>query len=201
MARVTNSTSALQATITVRRVESGDQQQLQDFKSVTRSYLEWLGEDLGFQGTERELASLPGSYAAERGGCMLLAYESACNSSSGLPESEDGPIGRSKNGSTTGGRDSEQCVGAVALRTLAGHAPTLSEGDCISGAPLERACEMKRLFVMPGHHSRGVGAALCKELLLQAAQLGYQVGTSFRLPDCSYCVRRAAKQHFIDGPR
>ena len=178
MARGSNSSGAQQATkITVRRVESSNQQQLQDFKSVTRSYLEWLGEDLGFQGTERELASLPGSYATERGGCMLLAYEGACNSTVGTSETDSSSGGSSKNGSTSSGHDSEQCVGAVALRSLAGHAPTLREDEGISGVPLERACEMKRLFVMPGHHGRGVGAALSRELLAQAAQLGYQVGT------------------------
>ena len=37
--------------------------QLAHFKLMTRQYLEWLGEDLGFQGVERELASLPGRRA------------------------------------------------------------------------------------------------------------------------------------------
>jgi GNAT superfamily N-acetyltransferase len=140
--------------ITVRRVESGAQQQLDDFKSMTKSYLEWLGEDLGFQGIERELASLPGSYADEQGGCMLLAYESSGDA---------------------GGSGGEECVGAVALRRLAGHTNTVQDGESVAGVPLERVCEMKRLFVLPGHHGRGVGAALCSELLAQAAELGYQV--------------------------
>lgn len=94
-------------TITVRPVSSP--QQLEDFRAITRQYLEWLGEDLGFQGIERELASLPGSYAAAAGGAMLLAYE--C--------SADG----------AGGSGSEECVGAVALRRLAGHTNTLGPSD------------------------------------------------------------------------
>ncbi|EFN52042.1 hypothetical protein CHLNCDRAFT_58968 [Chlorella variabilis] len=110
---------------------------------------EWLGEDLGFQGIERELASLPGSYAAEAGGSMLLAYAA---SGSG-----------------------EECIGAVALRRLAGHTPTLGEGDAVAGVPLAEVCEMKRLFVLEGHHGLGAGAALVRALLTAAPLLGYRL--------------------------
>ena len=112
-------------------------------------HAEWLGEDLGFQGIERELASLPGSYAAEAGGSMLLAYAA---SGSG-----------------------EECIGAVALRRLAGHTPTLGEGDAVAGVPLAEVCEMKRLFVLEGHHGLGAGAALVRALLTAAPLLGYRL--------------------------
>jgi GNAT superfamily N-acetyltransferase len=118
---------------------------------LSRQSAEWLGEDLGFQGVEKELASLPGSYAADKGGAMLLAY------------------------AATGGSATQQCIGAVALRRLAGHTPTLGEGDCLAGVPLGHVCEMKRLFVLDSHHGLGAGAALTRALLGEAARLGYRL--------------------------
>lgn len=132
--------------IAVRSVAT--EQQLLDFKAITRNYLEWLGEDLGFQGVERELANLPGSYAAESGGCMLVAYDQ--------------------------GEAGEVCVGAVALRCLAGHTSTVSDSEEVVGVPLEQVCEMKRLFVLPGHHGRGAGAVLVRALVAEAERLGYR---------------------------
>jgi DNA-binding MarR family transcriptional regulator/GNAT superfamily N-acetyltransferase len=38
---------------------------------LMREYLEFLGEDLGFQGIERELAGLPGKYAPPKGALFL----------------------------------------------------------------------------------------------------------------------------------
>lgn len=64
--------------------------QIQHFKGLTREYLVWLAEDLAYQGIEEELAGLPGSFASEAGGTMLLAF--------------------------AGG----ECIGAVALRALQG---------------------------------------------------------------------------------
>ena len=154
--------SSAAATITVRPVSTD--QQLQEFRSITAAYLEWLGEDLGFQGVERELASLPGSYATGLGGCMLLAYAAA---------EEEGGSGDGGDASSSG--VGEVCVGAVALRRLAGHTSTVGEGEEVAGAPLAAVCEMKRLFVLPGHHGLGAGAALARALLVQAEQLGYRV--------------------------
>lgn len=101
---------------------------------------EWLGEDLSFQQIEGELASLPGSYANEAGGCMLLAVAAAAGSD--------------------GGQGSEAVIGAVALRRLAGHTSTVRQGELVAGVPLEHVCEMKRLFVLAEHHGLGAGAAL-----------------------------------------
>lgn len=136
------------------------------------------------QGIERELSSLPGSYATDAGGAMLLAYErtpstASGSSSSGSEVNDPGSEGESSEGS--GG--SEVCVGAVALRRLAGHTSTVAPGELVAGVPLERVCEMKRLFVLPGHHGLGVGAALVRALLAEGALLGYQVGGR----GCGWC--------------
>ena len=68
--------------------------------------------------------------------------------------------------------DTANCVGAVALRPLSGKQ---TEGlDTIEGLPVESICEMKRLFVMPEYQGKGVGAALTKEVLVEAQRLGYK---------------------------
>ncbi|KAL4435213.1 hypothetical protein ABPG77_001895 [Micractinium sp. CCAP 211/92] len=142
--------------IVVRPVQS--QQQLKEFRSVTAAYLEWLGEDLSFQQIEAELASLPGSYAAEMRGAMLLAYAPCADAAA-----------------ASGAGEGLECVGAVALRPLAGHTPTVPADGSVAGHPLADVCEMKRLFVMPGHHGLGAGATLVRALLPAAVALGYRV--------------------------
>ncbi len=56
------------------------------------------------------------------------------------------------------------------------------EGELAGGVGLRKLgddiCEMKRLYVYPQHNNKGVGKALCFELIRQAKDLGY---TSMRL--------------------
>ena len=134
--------AAMGAGVTVRPVATPDD--LRHFKAMTLRYLEWLAEDLCYQGVDEELAGLPGAYAPSAGGCMLLAEDAA-----------------------------GACVGAVAVRALAGkHAGEL--GEDVAGVAVGGVCEMKRLFVEPESQGRGAGGALVEAALREAAALGYQ---------------------------
>lgn len=149
---------------------------------------EWLGEDLSFQQIEAELASLPGSYAEDAGGCMLLAYapvgasgdasssssDASCGAAAGSGSGDAAP-GLGSSGAASASTAGEEVIGAVALRRLVGHTPTLGPGDGLEGVPLEGVCEMKRLFVLEHHHGLGAGAALARALLGAAAARGYRL--------------------------
>lgn len=165
--------------VVVRPVHN--QQQLKEFRRVTAAYLEWLGEDLSFQQIEAELASLPGSYAADKRGAMLLAYSRAADAGA----------------ASSGTGEGLECVGAVALRPLAGHTSTVPADGSVAGHRLADVCEMKRLFVMPGHHGLGAGAALVRALLPAAAALGYRamvLDTLERLEGANRLYRRLGFQ-------
>lgn len=76
--------------------------------------------------------------------------------------------------SSSGGDGSGEVIGAVALRRLEGHTSTVQPGQLVAGVPLERVCEMKRLFVLAEHHGLGAGAALVRgrwAMWVQAAEM------------------------------
>ncbi len=58
----------------VRLVDAHRPPLLREAATLFREYAAWLGVDLGFQGFEQEMASLPGRYAPPRG-CMTLALD------------------------------------------------------------------------------------------------------------------------------
>lgn len=133
-------------TITVKKIDVSNEQQLEAFKNMTMAYLDWLAEDLCFQGIDDELSGLPGVYAKEKGGTMLLAY--------------------------TDNNKEPKCIGAVALRALQGKQ---TEGlEIVEDVPVTSIAEMKRLFVLPEYHGKGVGQALALAVLEEASQLGYK---------------------------
>lgn len=138
-------------TIDIERVDPGNATQIEEFRLMTSKYLEWLEVDLGFQGVENELASLPGNYHPDAGGCMLLAYKTTTESTSG---------------------NTTVCIGAVALRPLSGQ--HLSHLTALEGIDPKDICEMKRLFVIDDHQNQGVGTQLIFDITEAAKKLGYK---------------------------
>jgi GNAT superfamily N-acetyltransferase len=139
------------STIDIKQVNPENNIQIEEFRSMTRKYLEFLGIDLGFQGVENELASLPGNYHPDAGGCMLLAYISTMRSMSSI---------------------TSQCIGAVALRPLSGQ--HLRHLTALEGIDPKEICEMKRLFVIREYQNKGVGTQLTFGITQAAKKLGYK---------------------------
>ena len=96
------------------------------------------------------------------------------------------------NDGSSGGPGSEAVLGAVALRRLAGHTSTVQPGQLVAGVPLERVCEMKRLFVLAEHHGLGAGAALVRWTLGRSAGFVQRRGLGG-------CAGRSDAKHFQSG--
>ena len=107
-------------------ISAESSEQIEQARTLFREYEAWIEVDLCFQSFEKELAGLPGDYAAPDGR-LLLAFEEG---------------------------------------KLAG---------CIAGRKLERGvCEMKRLFVRPEFHGKGIGRQLVDAIVREARVIGYQ---------------------------
>lgn len=119
-----------------------------------RGYAAWLDIDLSFQSFESELASLPGKYAPENGGEILLAYLS------------------------TAGEESLEPIGCIALRDITEavesfRASSLADDGPTRQADGRRIGEFKRLYVLPVGRSLGIGNALVEQAIEVARDQGY----------------------------
>lgn len=117
---------------------------LSDFRRLCEQYAASLPFSLCFQGFDEEMRSLPGSYSPPRGAMYLAIAESA------------GSADDRRLVAGAGGTEPD-AVGCIAMRPI--------EAD---------ACEMKRLFVMPGSRGAGIARALATTLITQARTIGYR---------------------------
>jgi GNAT superfamily N-acetyltransferase len=108
----------------ILRAESSEQ--IEQARELFREYEAWIEVDLCFQSFAKELAGLPGDYAAPEGR-LLLVFEK------------------------------EKLAGCIALRKLG-----------------RSVCEMKRLFVRPEFHGKGIGRQLVDAIVREAREIGYQ---------------------------
>lgn len=110
----------------MKLVQARTDSQIEQAREIFREYEAWIEVDLCFQSFEKELAGLPGEYAAPHGR-LLLAFEE------------------------------DKLAGCIALRQL---------NDSV--------CEMKRLFVRPEFHGKGIGRQLVDAIVREAREIGYQ---------------------------
>lgn len=128
---------------TITRVQSSEE--LDEFKRLALAYLDWLSEDLDFQGVDDELSTLPGVYAESNRGVLLLA---------GIQGVQ------------------QTMVGTVAIRPLAGKQ---RDGiHMINSINIDDICELKRLFVGPEYQRNGIGRQLVLEAMSHARRMGYK---------------------------
>jgi DNA-binding MarR family transcriptional regulator/ribosomal protein S18 acetylase RimI-like enzyme len=114
---------------------------------LMREYAAFLGVDLGFQGFEEELVSLPGAYAPPAGALFLAYVGGAAGTAAADGAASEGGMAES----------GAEPAGCVALRPL--------DGDI---------CEMKRLFLRPEYRGYGLGRALAERVIEAARLAGYR---------------------------
>jgi putative acetyltransferase len=140
----------------IRVSQAATPQELDAVRALIRAFVAWhrarhtqdlhlIDSYFDAAAFERELASLPGEYAAPAG-CLLLA-------------TVDG-----------------EAAGCVALHRID-----------------EAYCEMKRMFVYPRFHGRGIGVALATAVIDAAREIGYRamrLDTSIRQAEAQALYRR-----------
>ena len=127
-------------------------------RALFDEYAASLDVDLSFQDFARELAELPGDYAAPHG-CLLVADDGGRRA--WPPHARGFAASLPPEGAELDARDGpSRLVGCVALRALAG-------GDEAQG-------EIKRLYLRPVARGRGIGRELALAVITRARSIGYR---------------------------
>ncbi|OJD33462.1 acetyltransferase [Diplodia corticola] len=175
--------SSLRPSFTVRAARTPDE--LRATADLFRDYATWLDIDLSFQSFEAELASLPGKYAPERGGEILLAYLSTAAADDDDDDDDEGQ---------------RQAVGCIALRDVTDAVEAFRlQGEASSmrqSGRQHRVGEFKRLYVLPTGRSLGVGNALVERAMEVAREQGYDEVLLDTLPRMQGALKLYARHGF-----
>jgi len=144
-----------------------------DLPAITqlfRAYAASLPIDLGYQGFDGELQSLPGKFAPPQG-ALLIARDAAgaalgCVAMRPLPS----PQGEGVAQSATGGAAAPLFEGSA----LSSHPSRSALRDTLPSREGTRICEMKRLYVAPAGRGMGLGAGLARAIIEAARAAGYR---------------------------
>lgn len=145
----------------------------QDVGRLFLAYAQSLPISLDFQNFEGELATLPGKYAADKGGAVWLAYASPEESDPESSTSTSSDGGAKANASQT--KDG-QAIGCIAVRPFFA-TPTTAESAALlasSTSPTTASCELKRLYLTPESRGLGVAKLLMDVAVAHARKLGYK---------------------------
>jgi putative acetyltransferase len=148
-----------------------------DLPAITqlfRAYAASLPIDLGYQGFDGELASLPGKYAPPQG-ALLIAHDAntalGCVAMRPLPSPQGEGVIVARSGAMTGGA----AAPLSESEALSPH-PTTSAARNLSPSPRGEGwsvCEMKRLYVTPEGRGCGLGRAHALAIIDAARAAGH----------------------------
>lgn len=132
--------------------------------ALFRAYAASLPIDLGYQGFDGELASLPGKYAPPAG-ALLIAGDAAgvslgCVAMRPLPSPQGEGVSLRAAEADGWGDSADPTRREASFAT-----PSLERKGC---------CEMKRLYVAPAGRGQGLGRALALAIIEAARAAGYR---------------------------
>ncbi|QKX53859.1 uncharacterized protein TRUGW13939_00939 [Talaromyces rugulosus] len=127
----------------------------QAITTLFSAYTAALGLDLTFQDYSTELSTLPGKYAPENGGILLVAR---------------------RGGHLHVEQKEEEIVGCVALRALPPPKTTANDITREEENDSKGYCEMKRLYISPSARGTGLGGRLVDAAIKHARQSGLYRG-------------------------
>jgi ribosomal protein S18 acetylase RimI-like enzyme len=140
-------------------------------RDLFRAYAASLPIDLGYQGFDGELASLPGKYAPPTG--ALLIARDANGAALGCVAMR--PLHPSPPGEGVAQRATGGAAAPLSESTASSSLPSPSQlGDTLPSREGWSICEMKRLYVAPAGRGQGLGRALAHAIIEAARAAGHR---------------------------
>ncbi|CRG89971.1 hypothetical protein PISL3812_07011 [Talaromyces islandicus] len=145
------------------------------------AYTAALGLDLTYQDYSTELSSLPGKYAPEKGGILLVARDTTTSSDN-----------NDSNNNNNNNEQGQEIVGCVALRALPPNPTTSSASGNEENGSGNNYCEIKRLYITPSARGTGLGARLIEAIIQHARNTGKYRGIKLDTLPGSYMASARA---------